>query len=58
MQTTSLQSPAQATESAMRITDLIVHSIAIADLPLPNLRAEEIAELRTMIECWKPVLTP
>ncbi|MGO9642999.1 MAG: dihydrodipicolinate synthase family protein [Candidatus Acidiferrales bacterium] len=26
--------------------------------PLPNLRAEEIAEVRAMVERWKPVLTP
>jgi hypothetical protein len=42
----------------MRVTDLIVHSIAIADPPPPNLRAEEIAELRALSERWKPVLTP
>jgi len=26
--------------------------------PLPNLRAEELAELRAMVARWKPVLTP
>jgi len=26
--------------------------------PLPNLHAEEIAEVRAMVERWKPVLTP
>jgi glucarate dehydratase len=51
VKTTSLQSPAHTLEGAMRITDLVVHSIAIADPPLrSSYGRHQPYALRTIIE--------
>ncbi|MGO9642998.1 MAG: enolase C-terminal domain-like protein [Candidatus Acidiferrales bacterium] len=51
VKTTNLPSPAHTLEGAMRITDLVVHSIAIADPPLrSSYGRHQPYALRTIIE--------